>query len=145
MDLAFKIDWTGFKPPVRHLRLLATIRRHALYIAVPVFTLLITAGLILTAATQAEARCYDIGTPQFRCDPIVSESLQRRYEASRNLPAYQPRRRSRFELQSYTAATGAARRTYRYRNGRDNQRHGKILDLPGGAAIHKGNRHDLRR
>ena len=62
--------------------------------------LLLTVGLVLGAGAQAEARCYDVGTPQFRCDPIVFQALRQRVESR---PAYPLPRRSRFELNSYTA------------------------------------------
>ena len=50
-------------------------------------TLLLTVGLVLGAGAQAEARCYDVGTPQFRCDPIVSQALRRRVESRPALSA----------------------------------------------------------
>ena len=72
-----------------------------------------------------------MGTPQFRCDPIVSQALRRRVERNESRPAYRPPRKYELNVQSYTAATGATRRTYRYSDGRE--RHGEILELPGGA------------
>ena len=38
MEISIKITWSSYKPPVSYLRLLAALRRHAVYIAVPVFT-----------------------------------------------------------------------------------------------------------
>lgn len=38
VDIGIQITWTGYRPPVSYLRLLGALRRHALYIAVPVFT-----------------------------------------------------------------------------------------------------------
>ena len=100
-------------------------------------TLLLTVGLVLGAGTQAEARCYDVGTPQFRCDPIVFQALRQRVESR---PAYPLPRRSRFELNSYSTTIGATRRTYRYSDGRGHQRQGEILELPSGAVLHRGER-----
>ena len=38
VDIGIRITWASYTPPVSYLRLLGTLRRHALYIAVPVFT-----------------------------------------------------------------------------------------------------------
>ena len=100
-------------------------------------TLLLTVGLVLGAGTQAEARCYDVGTPQFRCDPIVFQALRQRVESR---PAYPLPRRSRFELNSYSTTTGATRQTYRYSDGCGHERQGEILELPSGAVLHRGER-----
>ena len=99
-------------------------------------TLLLTVGLVLGAGAQAEARCYDVGTPQFRGDPIVFQALRQRVESR---PAYPLPRRSRFELNSYSTTIGATRRTYRYSD-RGHERQGEILELQSGAVLHRGER-----
>ena len=38
MEISINITWSSYKPPVSSLRLLAALRRHAVSIAVPVFT-----------------------------------------------------------------------------------------------------------
>ena len=38
VDIGIQITWGRDAPPVSYLRLLGALRRHALYIAVPVFT-----------------------------------------------------------------------------------------------------------
>ena len=38
MEIGIKITWSSYTPPVPYLRLLAALRRHSIYIAVPVFT-----------------------------------------------------------------------------------------------------------
>ncbi len=38
VDIGIRITWAGYAPPVSYLRLLGALCRHALYIAVPVFT-----------------------------------------------------------------------------------------------------------
>ena len=38
VDIGIQITWGSYAPSVSYLRLLGALRRHALYIAVPVFT-----------------------------------------------------------------------------------------------------------
>ena len=64
----------------------------------------------------------------------------RRYAGvSRAARPYPLPRRSRFELNSYSATIGATRRTYRYSD-RGHERQGEILELPSGAVLHRGER-----
>lgn len=94
-------------------------------------TLILVGSIIATLPAGVSAKCSDVGTPQFRCDPLVSESLRRRSETQRHSPVSRPSRRTTFESQSYTTATGATRRTYRYTEGRGDERSGVVLKLPG--------------
>jgi hypothetical protein len=100
-------------------------------------TWLLSLVLLLGPASVSQARCYNVGTPQFRCDPIVSQALRQRIEPRL---AYQLPLRSRFELNTYTAATGATRRTYRYRDGHGHERRGTLLELPGTVRIRETER-----
>lgn len=94
-------------------------------------TLILVGSIIATLPADGSARCSDVGTPQFRCDPLVAESLRRRSETQRHRPVSRPSRRTVFESQSYTTATGATRRTYRYTDSRGDERRGVVLELPG--------------
>ena len=40
MDISIKIAWSSYKPSVPYLRLLAGLRNHAVYIAVPISALI---------------------------------------------------------------------------------------------------------
>ena len=93
--------------------------------------LIFVGSIIVALPPGVSAKCSDVGTPQFRCDPLVSESLRRRSETQRHRPVSRPSRRTTFESQSYTTATGATRRTYRYTDGRGDERSGVVLELPG--------------
>lgn len=101
-------------------------------------TWLFSLVLILAAVTQAEARCYDVGTSQFRCDPIVSQALRRRVEAGAARRYTLPRaRRYELDVQSYQAGE-AIRQTWRYKDSTGRRFKGSVLSLPGGQTLHKG-------
>lgn len=98
-------------------------------------SLLLACLLLVPLASVAQARCYNVGTPAFRCDSVVSQALRQRIEPR---SAYQPPLRSRFELNTYTAATGATRQTWRYKDSTGRRFKGSVLSLPGGAVVHRG-------
>ena len=101
--------------------------------------LLIAGSAILTHPTNIAARCYPIGTPQFRCDPIISESLRRK---SLGLPNRYPPKSSpqyRYEGNTFTLpSTGATVHRYTYKDGLGNTYKGEIETFPGGAVRYRG-------
>lgn len=98
---------------------------------------LVFASMILTLPTGVSARCYNVGTPHFYCDPIVLESLKRRYKASQRRPAYRPPTRFTYEGRNYSFG-GYNRYKYKYSDSLGNRYRGTIETFPGGAVRHRG-------
>ena len=100
---------------------------------------LLAGGLLFALPPPVTARCYDVGTLTFRCDPIVSDSLRRQ---SQGLPSrYTPRSSSRYQYEGNTftvPSTGASIHRYRYKSPSGRMYTGKIETFPGGAVRHRG-------
>ena len=94
-------------------------------------------GILLALPTTAVARCSGSG-PTFRCDPIVSESLRRKYEGL--LPRYAPTKPQRYksEGKTYSIPSGASIHRYKYKSPSGRTYKGTIKSLPGGSYQHKG-------
>ena len=99
---------------------------------------ILVGGILLTLPTTAVARCSGSGD-NFRCDPIVSESLRRKYEGLP--PRYTPTKPRRYTYEGKTSSTpsGASIHRYTYKDGRGNTAKGRIESLPGGTGRHRGN------
>ena len=101
---------------------------------------ILVGGILLALPTTAVARCSGSGAT-FRCDPIVSESLRRRYEEGKQrLQRVTPptSRRYKYEGDTYTTPSGASIHRYKYKNPSGRRYQGTITSLPGGSYQHKG-------
>ena len=98
---------------------------------------ILVGGILLTVPTTVAARCSGSG-PTFRCDPIVSESLRRKYEGLP--PRYAPTkpRRYKYEGRTYTTPSGASIHRYKYKSPSGRRYKGTNKSLPGGSYSHKG-------
>ena len=99
---------------------------------------MIAGGLLLTLPTNAVARCSGSG-PTFRCDPIVSESLRRRYNGlpPRYTTPSTPKK-YQYEGRTYSAPSGALLHRYTHKDGLGNTYKGTIESLPSGTVRHRG-------
>ena len=98
--------------------------------------LLLIVGAILTHPTTVSARCYGSGA-NFRCDPIISESLRRK---SLGLPnRYTPKSsgRYKYEGRTFSLPSGLSMHRYKYKSGGRTYK-GTIETFPGGAVRHRG-------
>ena len=99
--------------------------------------LLLAGNVMFAPPPNVSARCYDVGTPYFRCDPIISDSLKRK---SLGLPPrYTPRSsaRSRLDGSVYSTPGGASIHRFKYK-GPGGTYKGKTTVLPGGSYRHRG-------
>lgn len=103
----------------------------------PMVVSILIGGLLLTLPTNAVARCSGSGAT-FRCDPIVSESLRRKYEGLP--PRYAPMKpqRYKYEGKTYSTPSGASIYRYQYKSPSGRTYKGTIKSLPGGSYQHKG-------
>ena len=102
-----------------------------------IMAFLLAGSVLFALPPPAEARCYGVGTPYFRCDPIMSDSLKRK---SLGLPPrYTPRSSTRYKYEgnTYSTPSGASIHRYKYKGPGGTYR-GKTLTLPGGSYKHRG-------
>ena len=98
---------------------------------------LLVGGILLTLPTNAVARCSGSGTT-FRCDPIVSESLRRKYEGLP--PRYAPTKPQQYKSEGWTYSTPSGASIHRYKFKSEGRTYrGTIKAFPDGAYQHKGN------
>ena len=100
--------------------------------------LLIAGSAILAQPISVAARCYDVGTPQFRCDPIVSDALRKRTTPGYVNPYARSQGTFTYEGQNYSAGSGANRYRYTYSDSLGKTERGMIETFPGGAVRHRG-------
>ena len=104
-----------------------------------IMAFLLAGSVLFALPPPAEARCYGVGTPYFRCDPIMSDSLKRK---SLGLPPrYTPRSSTRYKYEGNTftvPSTGASIHRYKFNDGLGNTYKGKIETFPGGSYRHRG-------
>ena len=98
--------------------------------------LALAGSILLALPPTVSARCAGSGAT-FRCDPVIAESLKRRYEANRSR-VYRPPTRLTYEGRNYSTGTGANRYRYTYSDSLGNRYRGTIKTFPGGAYRHWG-------
>ena len=98
---------------------------------------ILVGSILLTLPPTAVARCSGSGD-NFRCDPIVSESLRRKAQGlpSRYVPT-KPRR-YKYEGNTYTTPSGASIHRYTYKSPSGRTSKGTMQSLPGGSYQHQG-------
>ncbi len=98
---------------------------------------ILVGGILLALPTTAVARCSGSGAT-FRCDPIVSESLRRKYEGLPKRYAPPSTKSYKYEGNTYTTKRGSSIHRYKYRSPSGRRYKGTIKSLPGGSYQHKG-------
>ncbi len=104
------------------------------YVAV---ALLLVGGALLTHPTNVSARCYGSGA-NFRCDPIISESLRRKSLGLPNRYAPRTSRPYSYTGRTYSTPSGLSRHSYKYKSPSGKTYKGTIETFPGGAVRHRG-------
>ena len=99
--------------------------------------LLLAGSVMFALPPNVSARCYDVGTPYFRCDPVISESLRRKSLGLPNRYAPRSSTRSRLEGNIYSTPSGASIHRFTYKGPSGTYR-GKTTVLPGGSYKHRG-------